>query len=262
MTQTVTPVEFNVVPRYTFRGGKQSGYLIENILTPNEFEGLSKFWEQYHTHGIDWDKTVYFFKGRAFATANQRTFNTLYDRIIFDLTHSPEWQYQTPETIVEWSKNNLINMVNPRIYQLIEKVKKLPPFNQHPSSDWIATRGLINVLCYDQLLTYHYDTDNSIYNAPMDDVNQYSITIYLNEVSHGGEFWIDSDPPFLYRPVANTAFIFNGGCALHGVNANKDEQQRTRKAVTFRIVHKDSLLLLGSPDKFLYKTPVLSELIK
>ena len=262
MTQTITPVEFNVVPRYTFKGGVQTGYLIENLLSPTEFDSLSKFWEQYHTHGIDWDKTVYFFKGRAFATANQRTFNTHYDRIIFDLTHSPEWQYQTPETIVEWTKDNLINTVHPRIYQLIEKIKTLPPFNEYQASDWITTRGLINVLIHDQLLTYHYDTDNTIYDAPMDDVNQYSITIYLNEVSHGGEFWIDSDPPFLYRPVANTAFIFNGGCTMHGVNTNKDEQQRTRKAVTFRISHKDSLLLLGSPDKFLYKTPVLSELIK
>ena len=146
--------------------------------------------------------------------------------------------------------------------KLIEKIKTFPPFNEYQASDWIATRGLINVLCYDQLLTYHYDTDNSIYNAPMDDVTQYSITIYLNEVSHGGEFWIDSDPIFLYQPVENTAFIFNGGCALHGVNANKDEQHRTRKAITFRIVHKDSLLLLGSPDKFLYKTHDLNEVIK
>lgn len=262
MTQIITPVEFNVVPRYTFKGGKQTGYLIENLLSPAEFDALSKFWEQFHVHGLDWDKTVYYFKGKALATANQRTFNTHYDRVIFDMTAHPEWQHQTPETVYNWYKNNLSTAVHPRIIQLFEKIKTLPPFNQYPSHEWIPTRGLINVLIYDQLLTYHYDSDNTIYNAPMDDVNQYSITIYLNEVSYGGEFWIDSDPPFLYQPVPNSAFIFNGGRALHGVNMNKDEQQRTRKAVTFRIAHVDSLYLPGSPDKFLYKTHDLHQTIK
>lgn len=262
MTQIITPVEFNVIPRYTFKGGKQTGYLIENLLSPVEFDALSKFWEQFHVHGLDWDKTVYYFKGKALATANQRTFNTHYDRVIFDMSAHPKWQYQIPETVFNWSKNNLVTAVHPRIFQLIEKIKTLPPFNQYPSHEWIPLRGLINVLIYDQLLTNHYDSDNTMFNAPMDDVNQYSITIYLNEVSYGGEFWIDSDPPFLYQPVPNSAFIFNGGCALHGVNMNRDEQQRTRKAVTFRFAHVDSLLLPGSPDKFLYKTPILDEVIK
>jgi hypothetical protein len=262
MSPSFTPIELNVIPRFDIRGEKQTGYLIENVLSPVEFEALTKFWDQFHGHALDWDKTVYYFKGRAHATANQRTFNTHYDRVIFDLTASPEWQYQTPETICDWSNRQLATTVHPRIIQLFEKIKTFPPFNQYPSNEWIPTRGLINVLIYDQLLTYHYDTDTAIYNAPMDDVNQYSITIYLNEVSYGGEFWVDSDPPFLYQPVANSAFVFNGGCALHGVNTNKDEQQRTRKAVTFRIAHVDSLLLPGSPDKFLYKTPILSEVIK
>lgn len=262
MTYTVTTVDLNVVPRLEIRGGHQVGYLIENILSPTEFEDLSKFWEQFHVPGLDWDKTVYYFKGKALATANQRTFNTHYDRKIFDLHESPEWYYQTPETIHDWSKNKLATTIHPRLIQILEKIKTLPPFNESPPEKWIPTRGLINVVIYEQLLTTHFDSDTSIYNAPLNDVNQYSITIYLNEVSYGGEFWVDTDPPFVYKPVPNSAFIFNGGCALHGVNANMDAEQRTRKAVTFRIAHVDSLLLPGSPDKFLYKTHDLNEIIK
>jgi hypothetical protein len=262
MSQTVTLIELDANPRFDLKGGKQTGYLIENLLTPDEFDALTKFWEQFHVHGLDWDKTIYYFKGRAHATANQRTFNTHYDRVIFDLTRSPEWYYQTPETIYDWSNKKLASTAHPRILQLFEKVKQLPPFNQCSPDKWIPTRGLINVLIYEQLLTYHFDTDPAIYNVPISDVNQYSITIYLNEVSHGGEFWVDSDPPFLYNPVPNSAFIFNGGRVLHGVNTNLDHEKRTRKAVTFRISHVDSLLLPGSPDKFLYKTHDLSEVIK
>lgn len=262
MTLTVTPVELNVLPRYNLNGGTQTGYLINNLLEPDEFDALTKFWEQFHVPGLDWDQTVYYHKGKAHATANQRTFGSHYDRKIFDLTESPEWQHQTPETIYEWSNNKLATTVHPRIIQLFQKVKQLPPFNEHPTDSWISTRGLINVLIYDQLLSYHTDSSAALYKGSVNDSVQYSITIYLNEVSHGGEFWVDSDPPFLYRPVPNSAFIFNGGVALHGVNMNKDHEQRTRKAITFRISHVDSLYLPGSPDKFLYRTPALDEVIK
>lgn len=259
---TVTPVELNVLPRYYIDGGLQTGYLIHNLLEPDEFDSLNKFWEQFHVPGLDWDQTIYYHKGKAHATANQRTFGTHYDRKIFDLTESPEWKYQTPETIHEWSTNKLATTVHPRIIQLFQKVKHLPPFNECSDDSWIPTRGLINVLVYDQLLSYHTDSSSALYNRSVNEAVQYSITIYLNEVSHGGEFWVDSDPPFVYKPVPNSAFIFNGGCALHGVNMNKDEQQRTRKAITFRIAHVDSLYLPGSPDKFLYKTHDIHQVIK
>jgi hypothetical protein len=262
MTIEITAVELNVLPRFNLKGGKQTGYLINNILTPDEFDGLNKFWEQFHVPGLDWDKTIYFHKGRAHATANQRTFGTHYDRKIFDLPESPEWNYQTPETIYEWSKSKLATSVHPRIIKLFQKVKTLPPFNEFPSDQWIPTRGLINVLVYDQLLAYHTDSSSILYKGSVNDSVQYSITIYLNEVSHGGEFWVDSDPPFVYKPISNSAFIFNGGVALHGVNMNKDYEQRTRKAITFRIAHVDSLYLPGSPDQILYKTHDLQQTIK
>jgi len=259
---TITPVELNVLPRFHIRGGKQTGYLINNILTPEELDGLTKFWEQFHVPGLDWDKTIYFHKGRAHATANQRAFGTHYDRKIFDLPESPEWNYQTPESIYEWSNSKLATSVHPRIIQLFQKVKTLPPFNEFSPDQWIPTRGLINVLVYDQLLAYHTDSSSALYKGSVNDSNQYSITIYLNEMSHGGEFWVDSDPPFVYKPVTNSAFVFNGGVALHGVNMNKDHEQRTRKAITFRIAHVDSLYLPGSPDKFLYKTHDIHQIIK
>jgi hypothetical protein len=260
---TVTPVELNVLPRFNLNGGTQTGYLINNLLTPSEFDALSKFWDQFHVPGLDWDKTIYYHKGRAHATANQRSFGSHYDRKIFDLPEAPEWNYQTPETIYEWSNDKLSTTIHPRIIQLFQKViQQLPPFNEHPAEKWIPTRGLINVLIYDQLLSYHTDSSATLFNRSVNDAIQYSITIYLNEVSHGGEFWVDSDPPFVYKPMANSAFIFNGGIALHGVNANMDHEQRTRKAITFRICHVDSLYLPGSPDKFLYKTHDLHQVIK
>jgi hypothetical protein len=256
MTSTVNKIEIPVVPRYHFTATSATGYLIENVLSPIEFDSLLKYWEQFHVHGLDWDQTVYYFKGKAHATANQRSFGTLYDRKIFDLTENPEWYYQTPETMVEWAKETMARKVHPRIVQIFEKLKTFPPLNECPDQ-WVVMRGLINVLIYKQLLTHHIDGDPAIFNAPQDKIREYSITIYLNEVSHGGEFWIDGDPGFVYKPVPNSAFIFPGGHILHGVNMNMDEQQRTRKAITFRVAHVDSLHLPGDPEQFVIKSPSL-----
>ena len=253
---SVAKLEIPVTPRYNHRVTKTTGYLYENILTKIEFDSLLKYWEQFHVHGVDWDQSIYYYKGRAHATANQRSFGTLYDRKIFDLTEDPNWYYQTPDTIVAWAKNAVAQRVHPRITQIFEKIKTLPPFNECPDK-WVLVRGLINVLIYDQLLTYHVDGAPEIFNAPMDEVTEYSFTIYLNTVSHGGEFWINGDPGFVYKPVPNSAFAFPGGHILHGVNQNKDENQTTRKAVTFRLAHVDSLNLPGDPDQFVIKNPLL-----
>ncbi len=115
-------------------------------------------------------------------------------------------------------------------------------------------------MAHEKILEYHIDAESIIYNAPLNQIDQYSITIYLNSVSDGGEFWIDGDPGFVYRPVPNSAFVFNGGKALHGVSMNLDKDRNTRKAITFRLVSVDSLLLPGDPDKFLVKTPSLDEI--
>jgi hypothetical protein len=64
----------------------------------------------------------------------------------------------------------------------------------------------------------------------------------------------------VYRPVPNSAFVFNGGVALHGVSKNLDKDRNTRKAITFRLINVDSLLLPGDPDKFLFKTQSLDEI--
>jgi hypothetical protein len=256
---TVTPIEIAVNPRYENDVTKVTGYLLEDFLTPKEFESLLSYWEQFHVNGIDWDKTIYYFKGKVHATANQRTFADLYDRKVFDLPENQEWYYQTKDTIHDWARETLGRSIHPRIFQIFEKVKTFPPFNGEPNK-WIPIRGIINVLAYEKILEYHIDAELTIYNAPLSEVDQYSITIYLNSVSDGGEFWIDGDPGFVYRPVPNSAFVFNGGVALHGVSMNLDKDRTTRKAITFRLVNVDSLLLPGNPDKFLLRTQSLDEI--
>jgi hypothetical protein len=183
----------------------------------------------------------------------------LYDRKIFDLPEKQEWYHQTKDTIYDWARETLGRTIHPRIFQILEKVKTFPPFNSEPDK-WIPVRGIINVLAHEKILEYHIDAESIIYNAPLNQIDQYSITIYLNSVSDGGEFWIDGDPGFVYRPVPNSAFVFNGGKALHGVSMNLDKDRNTRKAITFRLVSVDSLLLPGDPDKFLVKTPSLDEI--
>lgn len=260
MTQ-VTPIEINIAPRYEITGTKLTGYLIEDFLTPQEFKSLLSYWEQYHVQGIDWDKTVYYFKGKRYATANQRSFADVYDRKIFDLPEHSEWYYQTKDTIYDWARERLGRTIHPRIIQIVEKLKTLPPFNTNPEQ-WIPIRSLINVLSYQKMLEFHLDTDSTIYNTTINDVDQYSVTIYLNSVSDGGEFWIDGEPGFVYKPKPNSAFVFNGGAAIHGVSMNLDKDKNIRKALTIRMVNINSLLLPGHPDKFLFKTYSIDEVIK
>jgi hypothetical protein len=258
---TVTPIEISVNPRYELNVTNLTGYLIEDLLTPKEFDSLLNCWEQAHVHGVDWDKTIYYFKGKAHATANQRNFYDTYDRKLFDLPEKQEWYYQTKDTIYDWARETLGRTIHPRFFQVLEKIKMLPPFNDEPDK-WIPIRCIINVLAYEKILEYHIDSEPAIYNAPISEIDQYSITIYLNSVSDGGEFWIDGDPGFVYRPVPNSAFVFNGGVALHGVSMNLDKDHTTRKAITFRMVNVDSLLLPGDPEKFLLRTKSLDEINK
>lgn len=252
MTPKITPIEIQVNARREFTKTQITGYLIENLLNEKEFDSLLKYWEQFHVMGVDFDRTTYVYKGKEYVTANPRSFGESYDRKIFDLVENPEWYYQTPDTMYKWAMTQFGRQAHSRIFQVFQKIMALPPFNQEPDK-WIAWRGLINVLKYGHLLENHLDSDHSLFDMPQDQVREYSVTIYLNSVSPGGEFWLDGD--FIYKPVPNTAFIFPGGHVFHGVNINLDENQTTRKAITLRIVHVDSLHLPGDPSKFLYKSP-------
>lgn len=252
MTPKVTPIEIQVNARREFTKTQITGYLIENLLTDKEFDSLMKYWEQFHVMGVDFDRTTYIYKGKQYVTANPRSFGESYDRKMFDIMESPEYYYQTPETMYKWASTQFALSAHSRIVQIFKKLMTLPPFADEPEK-WIVWRGLINVLKYGHLLENHLDSDHSMFNAQMDQVKECSVTIYLNSVSKGGEFWLDGD--FLYKPVPNTAFIFPGGHVFHGVNMNMDENKTTRKAVTFRLAHVDSLYLPGDPSKFLYKSP-------
>lgn len=252
----VTKVEVPVVPRWGYTKTSTTGYLYENLLTDNEFTGLNNYWEQIQTHGIDFDQTLYKFKGRTFGIANQRSFNTKYDRKIFELTEFTDYWYQTTDTIRQYAAEKALANLHPRIIQIINKIKTLPPFNENPD-DWIIFRGLVNVLIYDQLLAIHLDSNPLYFKSKMDEIDFYSITIYLNEITHGGEFWIEGDPGFVLTPKINTAFAFPGSHVAHGVNQNKDENQTTRRAITLRIANVNSLYLPGKPDEFNAVNPLV-----
>lgn len=256
----ITKIEISVNPRQDYETTSVTGYLIKDVLTPKEFESMNAYWEQFHVHGVDYDRSTYLYKGKVYATANQRNFGRFYDRKIFDLAEDPEWYYQTPDTMSKWANEKATYAVHARAMQVFNKLKTLPPLNEEPDK-WVLMRGIINVLTYEHYLANHFDGDPSLFNAPMHQTREYSITIYLNEISHGGEFWVDGDPGFLYKPIANTAFIFSGGHVLHGVNQNMDKDRTTRRAITFRVAHIDSLHLPGSPDKFLYYQPPFDEIL-
>lgn len=261
MTPTVTPIEISITPRQEFNVTTVTGYLIKNVLTPKEFQSLNAYWERTHVHGVDYDRSTYLYKGKTYATANQRNFGETYDRKIFDLAENPDWYYQTPETMCAWAWEQAALSIHPVVMQIFEKMKTLPPLNEEPDK-WVLMRGIINVLMYNHHLANHFDGDPSLFHSTMDQSREYSITIYLNEVSLGGEFWVYGEPGFIYKPVANSAFIFSGGSALHGVNANMDAEQKTRRAITFRVGHVDSLHLPGSPDQFLFYQPPINQLNK
>lgn len=258
MTPKVTELNIKVNARREFTKTEIDGYLIEDVLTNNEFTSLSKYWEQFHVQGIDFDRTLYTYKGKKYATANPRSFGDTYDRKIFDLAENSDWYHQTPDTIVPWANNLFGKTVHSRIFQIVQKIKTFPPFCYEPHK-WVTNRGIINVLKYGHTLDNHLDGDFTLFNNRMDLVKEYSVTIYLNSVSLGGEFWLDGD--FVYKPIPNSAFIFSGGHVFHGVNINLDENQQTRKAMTFRMMHVDSLYLPGDPSKFLYRSPKIDEVL-
>jgi hypothetical protein len=246
---TVEKLEIEFTPRQYNTSNTTVAYRYHDLLTETEFKSLLAYYEQFSVYGVDFDQSVYTYKGKQYYTANQRQFGSHYDRKIFDLTDYTEYYYQTSDTISSWAKETIGTKVHPRIYKILEKFKTLAPFSEDPDK-YIALRGLSNVLVYKQLLPIHVDQDPHIYNVPIHLANEYSITIYLNTVSHGGEFWIDGDPGFINKPIPNTAFAFRGAGIYHGVNENLDENKNTRKAITFRFAHIDSLYLPGKPDEF------------
>jgi len=263
MTVKVTEVKIPIFPRYTLET-ELTGYLFENILSPNDFAQLNKFWEQSSVRGIDWDRSLYYYKGKVRGVANQRSHHQRYDRKLIDLPEKVEWHYQTPKTIYNWAFENFTQGVNPIISKLLKILINCRPFSDEPNK-WIPHRILLNILDYGHPMHAHVDSEPATYNCPMEKVRQYSVTLYLNELSEGGEFWIDSNlnagyPGFFYKPKPNTAFAFNGGYTWHGVNENRDKNKQTRRAFTFRFAHVDSLFLPGHPDKFLYKPNMISQI--
>jgi len=169
--------------------------------------------------------------------------------VIYDLTFHPEFYYQTNETVKDWSEQILINTVSPIFLKYLKVIKLVKPFCE--DDNFIPYRLHINKLQYKKLLGLHIDSNNILTNCNMTDARYYSLTFYLQDHIEGlgGELYTLNG--FVFKPVRNTAIMFNGNQIYHGVtqNMNKD----TRLAFTTRWIHKDDLFLPGHPDKHLYK---------
>lgn len=226
----------------------------ENILSEIQLKNLTAVFEKkFDEPDINWDKTLYSFNGRVHGSIRQRTMGEQRYVKIFDITQDKEYYYQTADTVFQWGQQQLAEKTHPAMNTVIQLLLKSEPMAAEYGK-WICHRAHINNMYWDQILAIHVDTDPALYNVDLPDSKQFSCTVYLDELTKGGQLWADTEPDgFVYTPRANTAIMFNGATFTHGVNCNQDEFKRIRKAYTMRFAHVDTLLLPGHPDRFLYK---------
>lgn len=175
--------------------------------------------------------------------------NAREQNVIFDLTFDPEWYYQNPDTIKAWSAKKIQETVSPIFQKCVQKIESLPPACEN-INDFIFYRCHINYLATNKYLTLHFDGNPILFNLDVKKARIYSFTFYLYDhiEGMGGEIW--SINGFSYKPRENSAILINGNQTMHGVTMNTNNEPRL--AFTMRFAHKDDLLLLGHPDKYLY----------
>lgn len=235
-------------------------YLIENLLTPADLSALTTaFLHQFENQNLIWDKTLINFGGRVHGMGRQRTMGKQRYVKIFDVTQGRDYYYQTADTVYKWADDQARDSLPPIFYKVIKLVEGLGALADDPGK-WVALRSHINVHEWEHCLEAHVDQDPSLFSGTYEDSRQYSVTVYLDELSLGGEFWADTDTGFVYKPRTNTALMIPGNKFTHGVNANMDEHKRPRKAFTVRFAHVDTLYLPGHPDKYLYKPALMDQI--
>ena len=236
------------------------GYLIENLLTPDGLQSLlSAFNQKFMPRGLEWDKTLVTHNGRVHGMGQQRQDGAQRYIKIFDVPEHNEYYYQTKDTVYNWAHDVLIDQLPPIFYKTIKIIENNSALGEEPGC-WVPVRAHINVHEWDHLLAAHTDMDMGLFNCDHYDSKQYSVTVYLDELTLGGEFWADTDVGFVYKPQANTALMIPGNKFVHGVNANQDEFKRPRRAYTMRFVHVDTLYLPGHPDKCLYRPASMDQI--
>jgi hypothetical protein len=161
---------------------------------------------------------------------------------LWDLSHTKEYWDQTNDSILAWADNSYREFVHPSVRLLIEKIKTVEPLK---GKEWIAMRGLMNVLEPGISLESHIDSNSYIYDAVNKSI--YSATFYIDvEDSEGGEFW--DERGFMHKPKNNDLLINVGSKYFHGVRASN----KFRLGITVRF-YEPADLILGSRDSLLYK---------
>ena len=235
-------------------------YLIENLLTVAELSALTTaFSHQFNNHDLIWDKTLITVAGRVHGMGRQRQDGKQRYVKIFDVTQHPDYYHQTTDTVYNWTNDLTRETLSPIFYKVIKLVEGLGELANEPGR-WVPLRSHINVHEWEHCLEAHVDQDPNLFSGTYEDSRQFSVTVYLDEISLGGEFWGDTDIGFVYKPRINTALMIPGNKFVHGVNANMDEHRRPRKAFTVRFAHVDTLYLPGHPDKCLYQPASMDQI--
>jgi len=246
--------------KYLLSSEEIYAYIIEDLLTPADLQSLTTaFFHQFNNQDLIWDKTLITVNGRTHGMGKQRTMGEQRYVKIYDASQHNEYYYQDKNSIYSWAHGIARESLAPIFYKVIAQVERLGPMAEEPGQ-WIPIRSHINVHEYEHVLEYHIDMDMILFNVEIEDSRQYSVTVYLDELTLGGEFWADTDCGFVYKPRINTALMIPGNKFSHGVNANMDEHKRPRKAFTMRFAHVDTLYLPGHPDRCLYQPASMDQI--
>jgi hypothetical protein len=169
--------------------------------------------------------------------------------LIWSLSYLPDYYDQTNETVVKWANNQYKQIMHPALRVLIEKLLSTKPFSDYPG-EWVAMRGIFNVLGPNKELWPHTDGSSSL----MDTFNYptYSATYYASVEGNGGEYW--DERGYVYKPVNNSLLINIGSKTLHGVRAS----DQYRLGISIRFNRATDLFLPGNINNFLYKPASLN----
>lgn len=229
------------------------GYIIENIFPSNTINLLTKYISQLYSNTL----TKTFGKHNTIFVFNEKKFKLLQNLsanreiyLIYDIFSNTGYGFQTKNTIKEYCYDYIKKNSHPIFYNAISYLSNLEIFNDN-KEDYIPIRCHLNWLVYEKNLGLHWDGDLLLTNKNYwYETRLKSLTIYLNEISYGGQFYTSTG--FVYDPKFNSGIIINGTKILHGVNENKDKNKTPRLAFTVRFIHKDDIFLPGHPSKFLY----------
>jgi hypothetical protein len=235
------------------------GYIYVDVFDSKFYQGLknlvTNIFEKSSVKTFLTHNTEFKFEGQTRRIVSH-AINDRKQHVMFDLSFDKEWHYQTSDSIKEWSEKKLED-ISPYFIKVIKTFENLEPMS-HEKNKWLCFRLHLNVLRYEEFVTLHSDSVNSLYNTrSANEARIYSTTFYLQDHQEdcGGELYSISG--FVYKPKQNTAISFNGNNALHGITQNMNPEKKVRLAFTMRFAHIDDLFLPGHPDKYFYKIQTL-----